>query len=146
MISGDWSRFSIDSPDRSRGETRGHDRGRPIDQRVPVAVPLAFVTDVQRDRFAHCSAFCRRWSGFRPTSFLSRTGVQGSVPHAASLSSCQPTSTCQGGNELSPESAGNCWCRVALTNDGSTSGVTQSFATHTAHFLDWECARCGVAF
>ena len=28
----------------------------------------------------------------------------------ASLSPCQPTSTCQGESELSPESAGNWWC------------------------------------
>ena len=48
------------------------------------------------------SAFFRHWSGFRPTAFLSRTGVQGSVPHAAELSPCQPPSTCQGGNEVPP--------------------------------------------
>ena len=35
---------------------------------------------------------------------------------------------------------------VALTNDGSTSGATQSFATHTAHFLDREWACCRAAF
>ena len=30
---------------------------------------------------------------------------------------------------------------VALTNDGSTLFATQSFAMHTAHFLDREWAR-----
>ena len=35
---------------------------------------------------------------------------------------------------------------VALTNDGSTLGATQSFAMHKAHFLDREWASSGAAF
>ena len=94
------------------------------------------------------SAFCRRCSGFRLIAFLSRTGVQGSVPHAASLSSCQPASTRQGGTQMMMK----CFLRVqatvggAVTNDGSTLGATQSFATHTADLLDREWACCGAAF
>ena len=90
------------------------------------------------------TAFCRGWSGFRSTAFLSPTGVQGSVLHAASLSPCWPTWTCQGGNEVSPESAGN-WCGA---HDGSTSTTTMFVCDSIvcdapslgAHFMDRERA------
>ena len=89
-------------------------RGKKVLNRVINQLPLAFVD--QRHGRSICPApsskFCRRWSGFRPTAFLSRTVVQGSVPHAVRLSPCQPTSTWQGENEVSPESADNWWCGV----------------------------------
>ena len=89
-------------------------RGGKILYRVINWLPLTFAGH-RRGRsvsLAPSSKFCRRCSGFHPTAFLSRTVVQGSVLHSVRLSPCQPTSTWQGENEVSPKSAGNWWCGV----------------------------------
>ena len=96
-------------------------RGRKVlwssDQSITAGLRRSTARCTRRSRSicpAPSSKFCRRWSGFRPTAFLSKTIVQSSAPRAVRLSPCQPTSTWQGAreNEVSPKSAGNWWCGV----------------------------------
>ena len=114
-------------------------RGGKVLNRVINRLLLAFV-DQRRSRsicLGPSSKFCRRWSGFRPTAFLSRTVVQGSVPHAVLLSPCQRTDIHVARRKWSVSRERRQMVVWRSPTMGQLrAGATRSFAKHAAHFLD----------